>query len=196
MPHIEFDYFNEHNGENYETLSSQEEKDKTAVSSIIEKLLKEIAYGHHTGVGFVKGPAYGRNDENKDILNQAISLYAECFSEKYLFGHQVTTDKDDMQSALDCIESYGIKINEHDLQMKISFEYQAISYYMQHTMQKPTHTLEHIEKLKALRSQLSSAINEIDAVVGKNGQVQQNISTHEKQADEITQSRKFAGPTL
>lgn len=37
-----------------------------------------------------------------------------------------------------------------------------------------------------LRNELSSAIDKIDAVMGKNGQIQQNISTHEKQADEIT----------
>ena len=66
---------------------------------------------------------------------------------------------------------------------------------MQHTMQKPTHKSE-LDKLKALRKQLSSAIDEIDAVVGKNGQIQQNISTHEKQANEMTQNRKFSGPTL
>ena len=52
------------------------------------------------------------------------------------------------------------------------------------------------DKLLSLRSQLSSAIYEIDAVVGKNGQIQHNISTHEKQAKEIEQSRKFSGPTL
>lgn len=52
------------------------------------------------------------------------------------------------------------------------------------------------DKLLSLREQLSSAIDEIDAVMSKTGQIQQNIFTHEKQADEINQSRKFSDPTL
>ena len=53
-----------------------------------------------------------------------------------------------------------------------------------------------INRLLSLRKQLSSAIDEIDTVVGKNGQIQQNISTHEKPTAEINQSRKFFDPTL
>ena len=52
------------------------------------------------------------------------------------------------------------------------------------------------EALLSLRKQLSSAIDEIDAVIGKNGQIQQNIATHEKQSEEITQSQKRSVPTL
>ena len=50
-------------------------------------------------------------------------------------------------------------------------------------------TSDAMEKLLSLRSQLSSAIEEIDSVIGKNGQIQQNISTHEKQAKEINQNK-------
>lgn len=52
------------------------------------------------------------------------------------------------------------------------------------------------DKLLSLREQLSSAIEEIDSVIGKNGQIQQNISTHEKQSEEINKSQKRSGPTL
>ena len=49
----------------------------------------------------------------------------------------------------------------------------------------------------ALSAQLSSlndaAKNQLEE---GSEQVQQNISTHEKQANEINQSRKFSGPTL
>ena len=36
----------------------------------------------------------------------------------------------------------------------------------------------------------------IDSVIGKNGQIQQNISTHEKQSEENNKSQKRSGPTL
>lgn len=52
------------------------------------------------------------------------------------------------------------------------------------------------ETVLLLRKQLSSAIDEIDSVTGKNGQIQQNISTHEKQSEEITQSQKRSEPVL
>ena len=51
------------------------------------------------------------------------------------------------------------------------------------------------DKLLSLRKQISSAIEEIDSVIGKNGQIQQNISTHEKQSEEINKSQKRSGPT-
>lgn len=48
------------------------------------------------------------------------------------------------------------------------------------------------ELLSSLQQQLSSATDEIDAVVGKNGQVQQNKDAHEKQAEEIKNRAEVA----
>lgn len=50
------------------------------------------------------------------------------------------------------------------------------------------------EFILAVKKYNNTATDEIDAVVGKNGQVQQNISIHEKQAKE--QSKNISGPTL
>lgn len=45
------------------------------------------------------------------------------------------------------------------------------------------------EVTNKLKAKSSSSIKGIDSIMGKNGQIQQYKSTHEKQADEITQSR-------
>ena len=114
-------------------------------------------------------PSYSHEDCDKEINKLVNNLFIDIGDMNgYYTGSYFVSGEVTHQDIIDGLNDY---INKHD---KSSIN----------------------DKLLSLRSQLSSAIDEIDAVIGKNGQVQQNISTHEKQADEITQSRKFSGPTL
>lgn len=190
MPKLDYDYFGDEPFNKHISFSSlQEIEDRDAVRSIIEKEIYEFI-GYHTIAAHATNVL-----SEEDSLISAIKEYSTGIAEKYLFGRYITTDKEAMSEALSEINRCGITLDPESLVQSIPVEYKAISYHTQYAMQKPTHKSE-LDKLKALREQLSSAIDEIDAVVGKNGQIQQNISTHEKQANEMTQNRKFSGPTL
>lgn len=80
--------------------------------------------------------------------------------------------------------------NEHNEK-----KYETLSSQDEKETNKTPIMLYATDKLLSLRKQLSSAIEEIDSVIGKNGQIQQNISTHEKQSEEINKSQKRSGPT-
>ena len=190
MPKLDYDYFGDEPLNKHISFSSlQEIEDRDTIRSAIEKEIYKCI-GYHTITTHVTNVL-----SEGDPLISAIKEYSTGVAEKYLFGSYITTDKEAMSQALSEINRCGITLDPESLVQSIPVEYKAISYHTQYAMQKPTHKSE-LDILKALREQLSSAIDEIDAVVGKNGQIRQNISTHEKQANEMTQNRKFSGPTL
>lgn len=190
MPKLDYDYFGDEPFNKHISFSSLKEiEDRDTIRSAIEKEIYKCI-GYHTITTHVTNVL-----SEDDSLISAIKEYSTGIAEKYLFGRYITTDKEAMSEALSEINRCGITLDPESLVQSIPVEYKAISYHTQYAMQKPTHKSE-LDKLKALREQLSSAIDEIDAVVGKNGQIQQNISTHEKQANEMTQSRKFVSHTL
>lgn len=127
-----------------------------------------------------KFPDYIKNTHNQErkekYLDAAIN-YALGFSDIAVYGKYINCTEPKLYESGNILHKSGIKTPKIPDNAMSKSEIKSLI-------------------ILSLREQISSAIDEIEAAVGKNGQIHQNNSIHKKQTNEITQNRKFSGPAL
>ena len=137
-------------------------------------------------------------DKMEQYDNINITLYKEndsSFSIKVQFNEFVEEEFDDdgeyyYNTYYHSEHSPYIKFTDEQQEiLKNKYEKQAKEINMSEKFINKHSDLIYGDEISSIKETLKSATNEIDAVVGKDGQIQQNINTHEKQTKEINQNK-------